>query len=149
MARLSLSLLGSFRVTLDGDAVTGFKSNKERALLAYLATEGDRPHRREVLAGLLWPQWPDRDALGNLRYALSNLRQVIGDRTAEPPFLLITHDTLQFNAASDHRLDVRLLTDSAEAGRAHPLPIEELQRAGAAYQGSFLEGFSVNDSAGF
>ena len=97
MAHLSLSLLGPFRVTLDGEPVTDFESTKVRALLAYLAVEADRTHRRDVLAGLLWPDWPDRDALSNLRYALSNLRQVIGDRTAEPPFLLITRNTLQFN----------------------------------------------------
>ena len=80
MAHLSVSLLGPFQVTLDGQPVTAFKSNKVRALLAYLTVEADRPHPREVLAGLLWPDWPNRDALSNLRYALSNLRQVIGDR---------------------------------------------------------------------
>ena len=53
MPRLILSLLGTFQVTLDGQQVTGFKSDKVRALLAYLAVETDRPHRREVLAGLL------------------------------------------------------------------------------------------------
>jgi DNA-binding SARP family transcriptional activator len=106
MAHLSVSLLGPFRVTLDGEPVTSFESTKVRALLAYLAVEADRVHGREVLAGLLWPDWPDRAALGNLRYALYNLRQAIGDRTAEPPFLLITRHTLQFNAASDHWLDV-------------------------------------------
>src|SRR5512139_2811723 len=105
MARLSVSCLGPFQVTLDGQPVTNFKSNKVRALLAYLAVEADRPHRREVLAGLLWPEWPDRDALSSLRYALSNLRQVIGDHTADPPFLLISRDSLQFNTASDHYLD--------------------------------------------
>ena len=100
MPQLSLSLLGPFQVTLDGQPVTGYKSDKVRALLAYLAVDADRPHRREVLAGLLWPDWPDREALSNLRYALSNLRRVIGDRRAEPPFLLITRDTLQFNTAA-------------------------------------------------
>ena len=89
MARLSLSFLGPFQVTLDGQPVTGFKSNKVRALLAYLAVEADRPHRREVLAGLLWPDWPDRDALSNLRYALSNLRRVIGDRARTETAMLI------------------------------------------------------------
>jgi DNA-binding SARP family transcriptional activator len=117
MAHLSLSLLGPFQVTLDRQPVTGFKSNKVRALLAYLAVEADRPHHREVLAGLLWPDWSDRDALSNLRYALSNLRRVIGDRAqaggrdAEPPFLLVARDTLQFNTASDHSLDVAVFTD--------------------------------------
>ena len=91
--------------------MTDFKSNKVRALLAYLAVEADRPHRREALAGLLWPDRPDRDALSNLRYALASLRRTIGDHAATPPFLLITPQTIQFNPASDHWLDV------AELGR--------------------------------
>jgi DNA-binding SARP family transcriptional activator/predicted ATPase len=149
MAHLSLSLLGSFRVTLDGQPVTGFKSNKERALLAYLVVEADRPHRREVLAGLLWPDWPDREALSNLRYALSNLRQVIGDRTAEPSFLLIARATLQFNSTSDYSLDVRALSEVPKDEKGQPVAMDQVERAVAAYQGSFLEGFSIGDSAGF
>ncbi|MCR4405553.1 MAG: AAA family ATPase [Anaerolineae bacterium] len=144
MAHLSLSCLGPFQVTLDGQPVMGFKSNKVRALLAYLAVEADRPHRREVLAGLLWPDWPDRDALSNLRYTLANLRQVIGDRTAEPPFLLITRDTIQFNPASDYWLDVTAFIDLIGLR-----DMSGLERAVAMYQGSFLEGFSVSDSPAF
>ena len=49
---------------------------------------------------------PDRDALSNLRYALASLRRTIGDHAATPPFLLITPQTIQFNPASDHWLDV-------------------------------------------
>ena len=115
MAHLSLSCLGPFHVMLDGQPVTGFKSNKVRGLLAYLTVESERPHHREVLAGLLWPDWPDSEALSNLRYALSNLRRVIGDRTAEPCYLLITRDTLQFNTASDYSLDDSAFTDRMAA----------------------------------
>jgi DNA-binding SARP family transcriptional activator/predicted ATPase len=149
MGHLAISLLGSFRVTLDGQPVTGFKSNKERALLAYLAVEADRPHRREVLAGLLWPEWPDRDALSNLRYALSNLRLAIGDRVAEPAFLLITRDSLQFNAASDAWLDAAVLEAAVAVDQGRSGDLNRLERAVAVYQGGFLEGFSVSDSAGF
>lgn len=46
MPRLSISLLGSFQVTLDDRPVTDFVTDKTRALLAYLAVENDRPHRR-------------------------------------------------------------------------------------------------------
>jgi DNA-binding SARP family transcriptional activator len=60
MAHLLLALLGPFQVTLAGEPVTSFESDKVRALLAYLAVEADRPHRRESLAGLLWPDWPER-----------------------------------------------------------------------------------------
>jgi DNA-binding SARP family transcriptional activator/predicted ATPase len=152
MPHLSLSLLGPFQATLDGQPITSFKSNKVRALLAYLAVEADRPHPREVLAGLLWPDWTDREALGNLRYALSDLRRVTGDRTAEPPFLLITRDTLQFNTASDFSLDLRSFTDLAETALTRPEGDEglsELEEAIGLYQGSFLEGFSLPDASPF
>ena len=53
MSRLSVSLLGPFNVTLDGDPVTRFRGDSVRALLAYLATHAGTVFRREVLAGLL------------------------------------------------------------------------------------------------
>jgi predicted ATPase/DNA-binding SARP family transcriptional activator/predicted negative regulator of RcsB-dependent stress response len=152
MARLSLFLLGPLQVMLEGKPVTDFKSSKVRALLAYLAVEADRPHSRELLATLLWPDWPDREALSNLRYALSDLRRVIGDRTADPPFLLITRDTLQFNAASDCSLDVAAFTDltlsPSTLAESSPDP-SDVEEAIALYRGAFLEGFSLGDSAPF
>ena len=39
MPWLSLSLLGPLQVTLDGQPITAFKSDKARALLVYLAVE--------------------------------------------------------------------------------------------------------------
>jgi len=143
MAHLSISLLGSFQVTLDGEPVTGFESVRVRALLAYLAVESDRPHRREALAGLLWPNWPDRSARSNLRRALSNLRQAIQDHNAVPPYLCVTHETLQFNRASDHWLDLSALTALEDVDPG------QLEEAVAHYRGPFLEGFSLGDSTAF
>src|SRR5512143_1258942 len=100
MPHLSLSLLGTFQAALDGQPLIGFATNKVRALLAYLVVECERPHSRETLAGLLWSDLPNRAALGNLRYALSNLRETIHDRQVTLPFLLITRDTIQFNVQS-------------------------------------------------
>jgi hypothetical protein len=45
IAHLSLSLLEPLQLTLDGQPVTGFKSNKVRALLAHLAVEAHGQHR--------------------------------------------------------------------------------------------------------
>ena len=101
MARLSISLLGSFQVTLDGKPVTSFESAKVRALLAFLAAQAGQAHTREALAELLWPDHPPGAALADLRHALANLRKAIADASAQPPFLLITQATLQFNLASD------------------------------------------------
>jgi len=109
-----------------------------------LAVEADEPHSREKLAGLLWPDFPDRSALNNVRYALSNLRKAIGDRDAQPPFLLITIDTLQFNRNSNYDLDVDTFAESVESNS-----IERLNQAVALYRGQFLEGFAIDDSAAF
>ena len=140
MSHLSLSLLGPFQAELDGHSVSSFESNKVRALLVFLAVEADKPHARQSLAGLLWPDYTGRSALNNLRSALANLRQAIGDRQAQPSFLIINRDTIQFNPNSDHWLDLEYLQD---------LPgqtIEQLEQAVSAYRGSFLEGFSLTDS---
>ena len=48
---MEIKLLGTFQVRLDGELLTGFRSDKARALLAYLAVESTRPHRRQVCQG--------------------------------------------------------------------------------------------------
>ena len=160
MARLPLSLFGPFEARLDGEPVAGFHSDKVRALLAYLAVESDRPHRRESLAGLLWPEGLDRAAHKNLSRALYNLRTAIGDRRAvgdweaAPPFLLIDLDTLQFNRDSDHWLDVAAFTAAVDGRPGSGAPegmdrVGELEEAVARYRGDFLEGFGLPDSAAF
>ena len=157
MARLSIRLFGTYRVALDGDPVTAFQSNKVRALLAYLAVESERPHRRERLAGLFWPERTESSARQNLSQALFDLRRVIGDRDATPPYLLATPQTIQFNRASDHCLDVRTFTDLLVACKVHPHTrleacdrcMEQLHKAGDLYKGDFLAGFSLADSPAF
>jgi DNA-binding SARP family transcriptional activator len=145
MTHLSLSLLGPPQIAVDGKPAVGFDSNKVRALLVYLAVEAARPHSREVLAELLWPGLPQGAALSKLRFSLSNLRATIGDRTAQPPFLLITNETLQFNTASDFSLDTRAFWEGTEPRQAPD--IETLQQAVELYRGAFMEGFAAGDSA--
>jgi predicted ATPase/DNA-binding SARP family transcriptional activator len=155
MAFLSIHLLGPFHVALDGESVTGFESDKVRALLAYLAVEADRPHSRDELAGLLWPDQPDRTARRNLSQALFNLRQTIHDE-ADSPFLQVTPRTVQFNLDSDHWLDVAAFTAHIATGEAQahlrletcePC-IQRLEQAVELYR-EFLAGFFVDDSVPF
>ncbi len=148
MAHLSIRQFGSFEVTLGGEPVTGFASDKVRALLAYLAVEADRPHRREALAGLLWPDYPEPSARASLRRALANLRRVIGDHQAAPPFLSISRQTIQFNCAGDAWCDVTAFTRSLKAAQ-FSAEIDSLEKAAELYRGSFLEGFSLGDSVAF
>lgn len=145
MAQLSLLVLGPFQALLDGKPVTGFESTRVRALLTYLAVEKARPHRRETLVELFWPEQPSGVGAANLRHALANLRKAIGDQHATPPFLLITAGTLQFNAASNTVIDL----DRFNALLINNPPPAACQEALALYRSRFVEGFTLDDSPEF
>ena len=65
MSQLSICLFGPPTLTLDGRPVM-LDRWKAVALLAYLAVE-DRPHRRDGLATLLWPELSQAKARNGLR----------------------------------------------------------------------------------
>ena len=67
---LYLHFLGTFHVTLDDKREPTIETAKAKALLAYLAMENSRPHRREQLATMLWPESDQQAAHQNLRQAL-------------------------------------------------------------------------------
>lgn len=137
MAHLALTLLGSFRATLDGKLLTAFRSAKVQALLIYLALGREQPHGREVLAALLWPDEPDGVAKKNLRQSLYQIRQILGETASGPAtYLLATRSTAQFNPESDHALDVTTFLSALEDGR--------LEQAVAVYQGDLLPGFTCH-----
>jgi predicted ATPase/DNA-binding SARP family transcriptional activator len=145
MSHLALSLLGAFQATLDGVPIL-FSSVKARALLAYLAIESGRPHPRETLAALLWPEEPEAVAHNNFRHTLSALRKAVGDRDeAENPMLLVTRETVQLNCTGDCWFDVRAFQEGITTAN----PASQLAEAVALYRGDFLEGFYVKDSAAF
>ena len=127
MARLALTFLGSFQASLDG-APLRVHSARLKALLAYLALEAERVHTREALAALFWPDEPDQVAKQNLRQALYQLRQLLGEPTEL--FVLITRDTVQFNAGSDHALDVSTFLQHLKQAR--------LKEAAELYQAELL-----------
>ncbi len=157
MAHLHLSLLGTFDAHMDGTSITNFEYDKVRALLAYLVVEADRPHRREILAGLLWPESSERAARQSLSQALFVLRRAIGDRVTAPPFLIITPQTLQFNVESDYTLDVAQFTAlwSVVQEHMHAAPFTcaicraHLEDMVLLHRGDFLAGFSLPDCPEF
>ena len=157
MPELVLQLLGPFRARLDGRVLTGFESNKVRALLAYLAVEADRPHSRDELIGLLWPDRPDATARANLRQSLANLRIAIGDRTSETPFLSATSDSIQINRIDRWLIDVIQFTQLVAVCKTHMHRrletchscAQRLQQAVELYRGDFLAQFIQGGSEAF
>lgn len=156
-AHLALSLSGAFQATLRGAPLEAIESNKGRALLAYLAVEADRPHSRLHLAALLWPEETEAASRQNLRQLLYNLRQALSSSPDAEPFLLVDAQTVQFNPASDHWLDVRAFLGLIETCERHGHRrldacrdcLGRLQQAASLYRGDFLAGFSLPDSDEF
>ena len=133
MSPLTLKLFGNPQVNISGKEITGFHSNKARALLFYLAVTG-RIQARTVLAGLFWGEFPDRRAMSNLRKTLSNLRKLAGD------YLDIERSWVNFDQSSDYWLDVAVFKAQLkrlESGR----DLEAAEYAVSLYKGEFLEGF--------
>lgn len=157
MPRLTLSLLGPKKILLDDKPVRAFTYNKAVALLAYLAVEAGVPHSRQELVGLLWPELPTAAALTNLRQVLADLRQVIGDETTAPPFLLITRESIQLNAGGEIDLDTATFLHTLSSCEAHRhrhidrcrICQARLETAMALYRGDFLSGFSIESAAPF
>jgi len=130
---LEVRLLGQFTVQLAGVPVE-LTARPAQSLLAYLLLN-PVAHRRERLAGLLWPDSSEANARRNLRQALWQIRRALGDQA--DTLLLVDEITLAFNTDSHYALDVERI--------AHPLDdattVDDLMGAVAAYAGELLPGF--------
>jgi DNA-binding SARP family transcriptional activator/tetratricopeptide (TPR) repeat protein len=127
---LEIRLLGQFDVREDGEPVV-IASRSAQLLLAYLLLNPDIPHRREQLAGLLWPDYLETSARRNLRTAVWHIRRAIGER-----YLQADRATVGFVAAAAYTLDVTALEQVPVQADA-----EALLRAVSAYTGDLLPGF--------
>lgn len=137
MTHLRVTLLGSFQAALSGVQVH-FRSDKVRALLAYLAVEAARPHTRASLCGMLWPNQSDAAALHNLSQTLLRLREALGDTRISAAFLNVSRPAIQWSRASESELDVSAFVRLASSSQ-----IGDLEQAAALYQGEFLAGFAL------
>jgi predicted ATPase/DNA-binding SARP family transcriptional activator len=143
--RLGLRLFGQFQATWD-DQPLSFTATAARALLVYLALSPDRPHQREQLAALLWPDIPQAAAYANLRQALARVRKALPDLPDAQAFLEITPQTLQFKRAGA-TIDVIQFEELLAACAAHvhsdlaecSACAERLAEAALLYRGELLQ----------
>ena len=154
---LALNFLGGFQAAIAQNPIAESRAKRIEALLIYLAMEPGRPHRREVLIGLLFPDMPEEAARTNLRQTLTRLRRAIRDSEAAPSFLLVSRESTQFNQESDYGLDVAQfqagVTGCAQhQGGRNGLCADCMRLAATAvshYKGPFLDGFFLEDSTAF
>jgi DNA-binding SARP family transcriptional activator len=150
MARWSFRFLGPFVAERSGAPLRGFRSDKVRALLAFLAVQPDRPWPRGTLADLLWADQTERTARANLRNALSNLHRVLGDAPGTHPLLTQSDTTVTASAAADRWIDVEAFlgllptADATAEAATEPATLERLAGALALMRGEFLQGFALD-----
>lgn len=150
MSVLALSLLGSPRIERDGVSVH-VSRRKAVALLAYLGVTG-RPHRRDALAAMFWPEHDQRGARAGLRRAVAALKEALGEG-----WLDSERETVGLDRDAEIGLDVRAFRERAAGCGQHEHPREEvcstclslLAEAVALYRDDFLAGFTLRDSPGF
>ncbi len=156
MTELQLTYLGDFQVRLDEMALGAFQTDKVRALLAYLTMEG-QVHQRTELAHFLWPGYSKESAQNSLRQSLHQLRQLLHDAEAEPPWFLLTRQTVQLNPVAPIRIDATGFTQLLAECKAHSHAkvascaacLARLRQAVDLYHGDFLARLAVIDSDPF
>ena len=139
--KLTLALLGTPQVILDGTPVTNFKTSKAQALLHFLAVTR-RAHLRATLATLLWGDFGDDRARVNLSTALSEVRRLVGD------YVSVHGQTIAFRQDSSYWLDVECLELALADWPTHQ-DSAQLAEAVDLYRGEFLQGFHVHNAAEF
>ena len=131
---LEVHLLGSFAIKNKNKPVV-ISSRPAQSLFAYLILSAGTSHRREKLAGLLWPDSLEATPRDNLRHAVWRIRKALpSDPKAE--YLLTDGLSIAFNASAKYWLDAGELEKVGGDVSA-----DELIAVLSTYQGELLPGF--------
>ncbi len=149
--RLRILLLGKLRLQDDTSTqpAAGFESSKVQELFAYVLLHRRRPHTREALANLLWPESGPDQGRKYLRQTLWQLQSALEPHCPPhlPKLLIVETDWVGVNQSSDAWLDVaefeRLASgvhgirgDDLDSARA-----DAARSALALYTGDLLDGW--------
>jgi len=133
---LEAYFLGRFEVRIDGH-VADVRPRAAQSLLAYLLLNPGNAHRREKLAGLLWPDGADAAARSKLRYALWRVRQSLEGTPSSRRYILADDISIAFDGTCDYRLDASELERKIPADA----PVEDWIASVDVYAGELLPGF--------
>ncbi|MEM7538099.1 MAG: BTAD domain-containing putative transcriptional regulator [Chloroflexota bacterium] len=175
---LKLHFFGGFQAEVDAQPLH-LRTDKMRALLAYLAMNPNQPYLRPKLAYLFWPDFSEQKARTNLRVAISRLRKSIAilEPTLDDALFTLTRYSVQFNPVPPQQDPEDARKSNGEALATHfghlfwcdviefrTLMVEcdrhdhgtacddcfgRLARAVELYQGDLLSGLHVADSDPF
>ena len=139
--QLQFYLFGGLSIQVGQRPLTNFQTQKETLLLAYLAMS-QRPLPRETAATLLWPDADPKQALSNLRTALTRIRKTAVADSALADYLHADRHTIHLQTDG-------VWVDAlafAELIAAADDEIAQLETAVALYRGDFLAGIYASDS---
>lgn len=131
-APLTIHLFGPMRVLIQGEPMPRLRTRSAEWLLALLVLRHGRTLQRSWLAGTLWPDSEETQALQNLRHALLLLRKALSPQRER--FQSPTRDTLTLDL-SGIETDVLLFDQAIRQGEE-----EALRSAVEVYTGPLLEG---------
>src|ERR1700750_2051194 len=135
-----MSLLGEQAISDDRAGSVQTRSSRIVALVALLTVHAGSPQPRQRIAGLLWPESTDAQALTNLRRELHHLRQILLDE----PSLVVTPRDLCWHDTTPCRVDVRVFGAEHTAALAAAAAgdddgmLRHASAAIAAYRGELL-----------
>ncbi len=129
---LNLRLLGYFQVADGTVTLTSRLRPRAQRLLAYLLLHRHAPLPRENVAFTLWPDQPEKESLGALRRALSDLRAAL-PKSESHEWIIATRDELRWNPNAPCWLD---LTEFERL--IHPATPAALHDAVTLYTGDLL-----------
>ena len=101
---LEILCFGGFHVRKGEEPITAFNTDKVRALFIYLVAEYGKKFKRSHLAGLLWSDIPEEQALHNLRQAITLLRKAI--REEDQSIIYADREMVGLQPNANVRVDV-------------------------------------------
>ncbi len=135
---LEVRLFGQFKVQAD-DAQVDIPSRPAQSLFAYLLVNAGISHRREKLAGLLWPETTDENARAYLRSALWRIRKSLETAgLSGENYLEIDEIAVAFRQQAEYWLDFERLLERRDGSA---WTTEALAGLVSLYQGELLPGF--------
>ncbi|HEU4892876.1 MAG TPA: hypothetical protein VFT47_15080 [Vicinamibacterales bacterium] len=115
---LRVELLGGFRVLTDGRVSARPASARQQQLIAFLALHArSAPVPRQRIAGSLWPDSSDTQALTNLRRELHHLRDA---RPRLDALVEAGSRTLAWRGATGTVVDLVAFESAADRGGGRP-----------------------------
>jgi predicted ATPase/DNA-binding SARP family transcriptional activator/uncharacterized protein HemY len=134
---LEIRLLGQFDLKRNSAPVE-IPSRAAQSLLAYLILASGSSHRRERLAGMLWPDSTDANSRSYLRKALWQIRKSLPPiDVAGSDYITADDIAIAFNPNSEYWLDADLVRSEIRKST----PTDDLIEAVSVYQGELLPGF--------